>query len=66
MNVGFKDRIFRGFGGITLLIIDFIASGEWAWVFLIMGAWSVITSAFGWCPFYRLGGVNTCAIPMQK
>ncbi len=65
MNVGFRDRVFRGIGGLALLVIDFLASGSWAWVFLIMGVWSVATSAFGWCPFYRLGGVNTCPVPQK-
>ncbi len=50
---------------MTLLVIDFLASGSWAWVFLIMGIWSVITSALGWCPFYRLGGIDTCPIPQK-
>ena len=65
MNVGFKDRLLRGFAGSVLLVLDFLASGEWAWVFLGMGVWSVLTSAFGWCPFYRLGGINTCPIDVN-
>jgi hypothetical protein len=60
MNLGFTDRLIRLFGGLTIVVIDFTASGQWELAFLAFGAWSVLTSAFGWCPFYRLGGINTC------
>ena len=62
MNVGGFDRILRLGGGLGLLIIDFIASGDLELALLFVSAWSVLTSAFGWCPFYRLGGITTCAI----
>ena len=62
MNVGGFDRILRLGGGLGLLAIDFIASGDLELAFLVVSAWSVLTSAFGWCPFYRLGGITTCAI----
>ncbi|MAS31672.1 MAG: hypothetical protein CMA39_02100, partial [Euryarchaeota archaeon] len=29
-------------------------------IFLVFGVWSVTTSVFGWCPFYKVFGVNTC------
>ena len=51
MNVGGFDRILRLGGGLGLLIIDFIASGDLELALLLVSAWSVLTSAFGWCPF---------------
>jgi len=65
MNLGFTDRIIRLIAGITLLAIDFVASGDWELALLGWGAWGVMTSAFGWCPFYRIGGINTCPIDYQ-
>jgi len=29
-------------------------------MFLVIGIWSVTTSVFGWCPFYKVMGFNTC------
>tara|TARA_Y100000992_G_scaffold282660_1_gene231351 strand:- start:2133 stop:2342 length:210 start_codon:yes stop_codon:yes gene_type:complete len=66
MNVGIYDRIVRLGGGLGLLAIDFIASGDLELALLVVSAWSVLTSAFGWCPFYRLGGINTCAINLSS
>jgi len=47
MNLGITDRIIRLLGGLTLVIIDFTASGVWELAFLAFGAWSVLTSVFG-------------------
>jgi hypothetical protein len=33
---------------------------------LLFGLWSVSTSVFGWCPFYRMFGVNTCPTTFQN
>tara|TARA_R110001592_G_scaffold320742_3_gene598971 strand:+ start:3016 stop:3216 length:201 start_codon:yes stop_codon:yes gene_type:complete len=66
MNVGFQDRVVRGVGGIIIVIIDFVASGDFEVAFLALGAWSVLTSTFGWCPFYRVGGINTCPLQHSK
>ena len=66
MNVGVYDRVVRLLGGLGLLAIDFIASGDLEVALLAVSAWSVLTSAFGWCPFYRLGGINTCAINLPS
>lgn len=62
MNVGRNDRIIRLLGGIAIVTIDFIASGDLELALLAMSAWGVLTSTFGWCPFYRFGGINTCAL----
>ena len=66
MNVGIYDRILRLGGGLGLLAIDFIASGDLELALMVVSVWCVLTSAFGWCPFYRLGGINTCAINLPS
>ncbi len=43
MNVGFRDRVFRGIGGLLLLVIDFLAGNQ-----LSLGTYSIkiLTSYF--------------------
>ena len=65
MNVGFADRLARLMGGLGLLAVDFLASSEWELFLLGFGIWGVLTSTFGWCPFYKLTGVNTCPIDVD-
>ena len=65
MNVGSYDRLIRLIGGLIIVIIDFIATGDLELAFVALGVWSVLTSAFGWCPFYRIGGISTCPIQNQ-
>ena len=60
MNIGMVDRIVRMFAGIGIVVFDYLASPMWELVFLAVGLWSVLTSVFGWCPFYRVLGYNTC------
>lgn len=60
LNIGYFDRILRLSAGLGVVLFDYIASASWEIVFLIFGVWSVTTSVFGWCPFYRVLGVNTC------
>ena len=35
-------------------------------VFLIIGLWGVLTSAFGYCPFNGLFNRNSCEIDLQR
>ncbi len=65
MNVGIMDRAARMLGGLGLLAVDFLAGSEWELLLLVVGIWGVLTSTFGWCPFYKLTGVNTCPIDVQ-
>tara|TARA_B100000795_G_C22629665_1_gene372133 strand:- start:96 stop:419 length:324 start_codon:yes stop_codon:yes gene_type:complete len=60
MNIGLFDRVTRLSTGLGVVLFDYVASAGWEVVFLLFGAWSVMTSVFGWCPFYRVFGVNTC------
>ena len=43
MNVGVYDRVVRLLGGLGLLAIDFIASGDLEVALLAVSAWSVLT-----------------------
>jgi len=43
-----------------VVVFDYLASPLWEVVLLAVGIWTVTTSVFGWCPFYRLIGFNTC------
>ncbi|MBA88922.1 MAG: hypothetical protein CMB16_06625 [Euryarchaeota archaeon] len=60
LNLGLLDRAIRFLTGLGVVLFDYVSSANWEIIFLIFGIWSVTTSVFGWCPFYRLFGVNTC------
>jgi hypothetical protein len=60
MNIGIFDRVIRLSTGLGVVLFDYISSSSWEIIFLIFGLWSVLTSVFGWCPFYKVFGVNTC------
>ena len=60
-NVGGIDKILRVVVG--LILISLAATniiGAWGWI----GVVPLVTGLFGWCPLYRLLGMNTC--PMKK
>ena len=61
-NVGGLERILRALFGSSLVLLDFFATIQLEIVFLVLGLWGVLTSAFGYCPFNGLMGRNTCAI----
>ena len=60
MKLGLNDRVIRLVSGLGLVAFDYLASSSWEVIFLFFGAWGVLTSAFGYCPFYRIMGYNTC------
>ena len=60
MNIGVFDRVLRLFAGLGVVLFDYIANSTWEFIFLIFGVWTVTTSVFGWCPFYKVFGMNTC------
>ena len=61
-NVGGSERIARAMFGSSFVLLDFFATIQLEFVFLILGLWGVLTSTFGYCPFNGLLGRNTCAI----
>ncbi len=66
MNLGFTDRMFRMLAGVGFVVFDYLASSTWEIVLLGLGLWTVTTSFFGWCPFYKLMGFNTCPTNFQN
>jgi len=61
-NVGGSERIARAMFGSSFVLLDFFATIQLEFVFLVLGLWGVLTSTFGYCPFNGLLGRNTCAI----
>ena len=53
-NVGGKERALRAVFGSGVVIVDFLASVQIEILFLLVGLWGVLTSAFGYCPFNGL------------
>lgn len=65
LNIGVFDRFLRLMAGLGVVLFDYISSSTWEIVFLLFGVWTVTTSVFGWCPFYRIFGLNTCPASFQ-
>jgi len=58
-NVGTVDRILRVVAGLVLIALVFVGpQTPWGWIGLV----PLGTALIGWCPAYRLLGMNTCAI----
>ncbi len=58
-NVGPADRIVRIVLGIAFAYGALALSGAWVWVLGILAAVALITGVTGFCPLYRLLGINT-------
>ena len=66
-NVGSTDRIIRAIVGIAALfgaIALGIGTGGGI-ALLVVGAIMVVTAAVGFCPLYRVLGLNTCPAPKR-
>ena len=58
-NEGTIDRILRTGLGIALISLVFVGpQTPWGWLGLV----PLITGLVGFCPLYRLVGVNTCKL----
>jgi hypothetical protein len=58
-NEGTADRIIRVVIGLGLLSIAFVGpKTPWGWV----GVVPLATGLLGFCPLYKLVGVNTCGV----
>jgi hypothetical protein len=56
-NVGGIDRVLRLVVGIVLIALVFVGpQTPWGWIGII----PLATALFGYCPAYRLIGLNTC------
>jgi hypothetical protein len=58
-NEGTIDRAIRIIAGLVLISLVFIGPQTvWGWI----GVVPLITGFVGYCPAYRLLGINTCAL----
>ena len=57
-NVGTADRVFRAVVGLVLLGLAWFGGHWWGWI----GVVPLVTAAVGFCPAYKLIGLNTCPI----
>jgi hypothetical protein len=62
-NMGSIDRILRIIVAAVFGILYFngIVTGTLGIVLLVLGGVFVLTSLAGFCPLYRIFGINTCA-----
>ena len=62
-NESTQDRGIRAVLGIIALLVGLLAAGGFLRALLIIvGLVLVITAAVGFCPLYRLLGINTCKV----
>ena len=60
LNEGAVDRVLRVLLGIALISLTVIGpKSAWGWVGLL----PLITGMSGFCPLYRVLGINTCRTP---
>ena len=64
-NVGGRERALRAVFGSSVVIVDFLATVQIEILFLLVGLWGVLTSAFGYGPFNGLLNRNSCVIDLQ-
>ncbi len=56
-NVGTVDKAVRIVIGLVLIALVFVGpQTPWGWIGVIL----VATGLIGFCPLYRLVGINTC------
>jgi hypothetical protein len=58
-NEGNIDRALRALAGVVLIGLTVGgAIGPWGWIGIV----PLATAAVGWCPIYRLLGINSCSV----
>ena len=58
-NEGNIDRALRIIAGLALLALVFVGpQTPWGWIGIV----PLVTGLVGFCPLYRLLGINTCAL----
>lgn len=67
VNEGTLDRTVRAVVGVVLVAAWLLGwlTGTLAVVLGIVGIVLLATAAVGFCPMYRLLGMNTCAVPRR-
>lgn len=62
-NESNQDRGIRAVVGLIALLVGLFAAGGFLRALLIIvGLVLLITAAMGFCPLYRLLGINTCKV----
>lgn len=62
-NIGGFDRGLRIVSGLVLILLAIGGkAGEWAW----LGFIPVVLGFVGWCPLFRLLGVDTSSIQYAR
>ena len=61
-NVGMIDRVLRAVFGVVLLGLAVAGGQWWGWI----GVVPLVTAAVGFCPAYKLIGLNTCPIAPKQ
>jgi hypothetical protein len=62
MNLGINDRLIRLFAGFGMVTVEYLSGIDWDIILLALGTWGILTSAMGFCPFYKLLGHSSCPI----
>ena len=58
-NEGTVDRVLRVVVGLVLLSLVFVGpKTAWGWIGIV----PILTGLIGYCPAYRLIGLNTCSV----
>lgn len=58
-NEGTADRLLRVIIGLALLVMVFFGpQTPWGWIGLVL----LMTGVVGFCPIYRLFGIDTCRV----
>lgn len=68
MNVGKLDKVIRGVIGVAAAAFAYFgveAGGTLGIVLYVVAAIMIVTAAVGFCPLYRIIGVNTCKIDLK-
>lgn len=59
-NVNRYDRVIRAVIGIVLITMAVIGHmAWWGWLLCLIAAVQLLIALFGWCPMYKLAGIDT-------
>ena len=61
-NTGTADRIARVVLAIAFAVGGALAGGTLGIILFVLAAVMLVTAAVGFCPLYRLVGVDTCKV----
>lgn len=56
------DRVIRAVLGVALVAIGFTVGGTLGVVLYVLAAVMFVTALTGFCPLYRLLGIDTCKL----